>query len=88
MSTAKFWILYLTLASSKHSTGNIILENGLNDLAIYGVENSCDNRIELEKFLPKGFDKEEKLADSFLLEEWQKHNMQDVEEYESVVDQQ
>ena len=48
MTTAKFWILYLTLASQKHS--NIVLENGLNDLAIYGVENSCDNRILLEKF--------------------------------------
>ena len=87
MTTAKFWILYLTLASPK--AGTIVLQNGLSDLAIYGVEDSCDNRILLEKFLPEDTDKEEMQADSFLLEKWQEHMMQDedehdVDEYESV----
>ena len=87
MTTAKFWILYLTLASPK--TGTIVLQNGLSDLAIYGVEDSCDNRILLERFLPEDTDKEEIMADSFLLEKWQEHMMhdvdgRDVDEYESV----
>ena len=90
MTTAKFWILYLTLASPK--TGTIVLQNGLSDLAIYGVEDSCDNRILLERFLPEDTDKEEIMADSFLLEKWQEHMMhdvdgRDVDEYESVQQQ-
>jgi len=44
LSTAKFWILYLTLASNP-KTGKIVLTNGLSALAQYNVENTCDNRI-------------------------------------------
>ena len=47
-----------------------MLTNGLSDLALYDVENSCDNRILLAKFLPEDTDKEEIQADSFLLEKW------------------
>ena len=65
----KFWILFLTLAKMESKT----LENGLADLAIYGVENSYDNRILLADFLPDGFDQEEEAADAFLLEKWQEH---------------
>ena len=86
LSTAKFWILYLTLASCSSKTGKIILPRGLSDLAIYGVEDSCDNRILLADFLPDDIDKDEILADSFLLDKWQEH-MRDVEsndDYESV----
>ena len=70
LSTAKFWILYLTLAAKQIKDGNIILANGLSDLAIYGVEDTCDNRILLADFLPEDTDKDELLADSFLLEKW------------------
>jgi len=64
---AKFWILYLTLTKSS------ILSNGMADLAVYGVENSCDNRLMLADFLPEDFDQEEVEADNFLLEKWQEH---------------
>ena len=68
LSMAKFWILFLTLA--KKDGTEIILENGLVDLAIYGVENSYDNRILLTDHLPEGFDYEEEQADAMLLEKW------------------
>ena len=43
------------------------------DLAEYGVEDTCDNRIMLADFLPEDIDEQEVLADSFLLEKWQEH---------------
>ena len=50
-----------------------MLENGLADLAIYGVENSCDNRILLADYLPENIDEEEVQADAILLQKWQEH---------------
>jgi len=58
LTNAKFWILYLTLASPA-TKSNIILNNGLSDLAVYEVENTCDNRILLANFLPEDIDEEE-----------------------------
>ncbi len=49
---AKFWILFLTLAKKETAT----LERGLADLAVYGLENSCDNRIIMAEFLPADID--------------------------------
>ena len=69
---AKFWILYLTLAT-KPKTAPPLLEGGLSELACYGVEDSCDNRIVMAEFLPEDVDEAEVLADSFLLEKWQEH---------------
>ena len=54
LSMAKFWILYLTLVGKGKTS--IMLENGLEDLAVYGVENTYDNRIMMSEFLPEGFD--------------------------------
>lgn len=84
LSTAKFWILYLTLASNP-KTGKITLANGLSDLAIYNVENTCDNRILLAAFLPDDIDEQEVQADAILLEKWNEH-MRGVEvhDYESL----
>ena len=72
---AKFWILFLTLSVKKQNgNGGIhVLENGLADLAIYGVENSCDNRILLADYLPENIDEEEVQADAILLQKWQEH---------------
>ena len=50
-----------------------MLENGLADLATYGVENSCDNRILLADYLPENIDEEEVQADAILLQKWQEH---------------
>ena len=69
LSNAKFWILYLNLASSVGKSA-ITLTNGLSDLAIYEVEDTCDNRILLTDFLPEDIDEEEVQADAFLLEKW------------------
>ena len=69
LANPKFWILYLTLAKP----GSAKLENGLDDLAIYGVENSYDNRIMMAEFLPEDQDQEEVQADNFLLAKWQEH---------------
>ena len=72
---AKFWILFLTLSVKKQNgKGGIqLLQNGLADLAIYGVENSCDNRILLADYLPENIDEEEVQADAILLQKWQEH---------------
>ncbi len=50
---AKFWILFLTLAKKESA---VTLERGLADLAVYGLENSCDNRIIMAEFLPADID--------------------------------
>jgi len=55
LSMPKFWILLLTLAKQE----NCLRERGLAELAIYGVENSCDNRILMSDFLPEDVDCEE-----------------------------
>jgi hypothetical protein len=55
---SKFWILFLTL--TKYDSK---LENGLADLAFYGVENTCDNRILMADFLSKDIDQQEVQAD-------------------------
>ena len=52
LGMAKFWILFLTLAKKEAAT----LERGLADLAVYGLENSCDNRIIMAEFLPADID--------------------------------
>lgn len=71
---AKFWILYFTLVqTSSKNRSRIILEDGLADLALYGVEDSCDNRIVLAEFLKEDANEAEVQADSFLLEKWQEH---------------
>ena len=66
---AKFWILYLTLATKPKSPPPM-LTHGLSELACYGVDDSCDNRIVMAEFLPEDVDEAEVLADSFLLEKW------------------
>ena len=72
LTMAKFWILYLTL-TMKPNSASPILERGLSELASYGVEDSCDNRIVMAEFLPEDVDEAEVMADSFLLEKWQEH---------------
>ena len=69
LANPKFWILYLTLAKP----GSTQLWNSLDDLTIYGVENSYDNRIMMAEFLPEDQDQEEVQADNFLLAKWQEH---------------
>lgn len=69
---SKFWILYLTL-TTKPMSASPLLERGLTELASYGVEDSCDNRIVMAEFLPEDVDEAEVMADSFLLEKWQEH---------------
>ena len=69
---AKFWILFLTLTQKK-GCPKTTLDKGLVDLAVYGLENSCDNRIIMAEFLPEDIDQQEVLMDSILLEKWQEH---------------